>query len=79
MDAGHKIVGIGHNKLPDGVNEEKFPFWENRDIKQHGFMETKYPYGEHQLSPYPCMCVDVIIEQEILIDKLSSDIIILYL
>ena len=59
MDAGHKIVGIGHNKLPlaDGVDdEEKFPFWKNRDIKQHGFMETKYPYGEYQLSPYIHAC-----------------------
>ena len=55
MDAGHKIVGIGHNKLPDGVDEEKFSFWNNRDIKNHGFMNTKYPYGEYQLSPNPCI------------------------
>ena len=56
MDAGHKIVGIGHNKLPDGVNEKDFEFWKNRDIKQHGFMETKYPYGEYQFSPYIHAC-----------------------
>jgi hypothetical protein len=55
VDAGHKIVGIGHNKLPDGVDDEKFPYWNNRDIKEkHEFMETKYPYGECQLSPHPC-------------------------
>ena len=46
VDAGKKIVGIGHNKLPDGVDEEKFEFWENRDIEKDGFMKTKYPYGE---------------------------------
>ena len=47
MDAHHKIVGIGHNKLPDGVDEEKYKFiWENRDIEKDGFMKTKYPYGE---------------------------------
>jgi hypothetical protein len=49
VDADHKIVGIGHNKLPDGVDEETFKFWNNRDIKKHGFMNTKYPYGECQL------------------------------
>jgi deoxycytidylate deaminase len=49
VDAGHKIVGIGHNKLPDGVDEKAFKFWKN-DIKEHGFMNTKYPYGECQLS-----------------------------
>jgi dCMP deaminase len=49
VDAGHKIVGIGHNKLPDGVDEGTFEFWGNRDIKKHGFMNTKYPYGECQL------------------------------
>ena len=47
VDADHKIVGIGHNKLPDGV--KMFPFWKNRDIKEHGFMNTKYAYGEYQL------------------------------
>ena len=46
VDAGNKIVGIGHNKLPDGVDEEKFEFWENGDIEKDGFMKTKYPYGE---------------------------------
>ena len=50
VDADHKIVGIGHNKLPDGVDEEKFKFWENRDIEKDGFMKTKYPYGE-------CPCI----------------------
>jgi hypothetical protein len=51
VDTDHKIVGIGHNKLPDGVNEESFPYWENRNIKEHGFINTKYPYGECQIPP----------------------------
>ena len=51
MDADHKIVGIGHNKLPDGVPEETFPYWKNRDIEEHGFMKTKYPYGEPSSPP----------------------------
>ena len=47
VDADHKIVGIGHNKLPHGVNEETFPYWTNRDVETHEFMNTKYPYGEY--------------------------------
>ena len=53
VDAGHKIVGIGHNKLPHGVTEETFPYWKNRDVEAHGFMNTKYPYGECKLPPHP--------------------------
>ena len=48
VDSGHKIVGIGYNKVPDGVDEQKFleQYWKKRDITEYGFMNTKYPYGE---------------------------------
>ena len=54
VDSGHKIVGIGHNKMPERVNEETFPYWDNRSIRQDGFMQTKYPYGEHYYTIMPC-------------------------
>ena len=42
-----KIVGIGHNALPESRDwdQNDFPHWEKRDIKAHGFENTKYAHG----------------------------------
>jgi dCMP deaminase len=37
-----RIIGIGYNGLPVGLNDDEFP-WGN----QGGFLDTKYPYVVH--------------------------------
>ena len=43
-----KIVGIGHNALPEssGWDQNDFPHWEKRDIEEYGFESTKYAHGK---------------------------------
>lgn len=37
-----KIIGIGYNGLPTGIDDDSFPW-----IKDGDFLETKYPYVCH--------------------------------
>lgn len=39
----NKVVGIGYNGLPRGLNDEDYP-WEKREGE---FLDTKYPYIVH--------------------------------
>ena len=47
MNPQKKIVGIGYNMKPDLIPSEVFtPYWKKREVKECGYEETKYPYGE---------------------------------
>ena len=45
----NKIVGIGHNELPSGCDEDNFKYWEKRDVDADGFKNTKYAFGEFEI------------------------------
>jgi len=42
VDENHKIVSIGYNGMPRGINDETIP-WE----REGDFLNTKYPYVVH--------------------------------
>lgn len=42
VDDKKKIIGIGYNGLPTGINDDLFPWGKEGD-----FLETKYPYVCH--------------------------------
>jgi dCMP deaminase len=41
----NKVIGTGYNGFPTGCDESQLP-WE-RDIKNEGWLNTKYPYVIH--------------------------------
>lgn len=42
VDTNKKIIGIGYNGLPTGIDDDSFPWGKDGD-----FLETKYPYVCH--------------------------------
>ena len=54
-----KIVGIGHNALPEsrGWDQNDFPHWEKRDIEKYGFENTKYAHGKCIKSRMSCLYI----------------------
>lgn len=52
VNPDYKIVGIGHNALPEsrGCAQRDFPHWEKRDIEKDGFENTKYAHGKGKIT-----------------------------
>lgn len=67
-----KIVGIGHNALPEsrGWDQNDFPHWDNRDIEAVGFQNTKYAHGKYNMSSNSLMSIIESIELAVVIGYL---------
>ena len=54
----NKIVGIGHNDLPESreSSNESFPYWKSTDVGEHSFERTKYAYGMYSIPRHYPSC-----------------------